>query len=158
MLGLCAGDLGRHFALVGQKRGLNRAIADQGWSAFVTILKDQAASADLPVIAVPPHGTSHECSQCGATVPRTLSVRRHRCPHCEFDCDRDHNAAINILWRAWPAHGRGLADLPSPGGHSSTGGAPRTRIKRGASSARGMTVSMSSHGYKPLLIPLVRHR
>ena len=99
---------------VQQKRGLNRAIADQGWSAFVTILKDQAASAGLPVIAVPPHGTSQQCSQCGATVPKTLGVRRHRCPHCGLDRDRDHNAAINILRRAWPAHGRGLTDLPSP--------------------------------------------
>ena len=99
---------------VQQKRGLNRAIADQGWSAFVTILKDQAASAGRPVIAVPPHGTSQQCSQCGATVPKTLGVRRHRCPHCGLDRDRDHNAAINILRRAWPAHGRGLTDLPSP--------------------------------------------
>ena len=41
---------------VAQKRGLNRAIADQGWATFVTILRDQAASAGLPVIAVPAHG------------------------------------------------------------------------------------------------------
>ena len=25
---------------------------------------------------------------------------RHRCPQYGFDCDRDHNAAINILRRA----------------------------------------------------------
>ncbi len=99
---------------VAQKRGLNRAIADQGWSAFVTILKDQAASAGLPVIAVPAHGTSQTCSRCGANVPKALGVRRHRCPHCGLDLDRDHNAAICILRRAWPAHGRGLADVPPP--------------------------------------------
>ena len=99
---------------VAQKRGLNRAIADQGWATFVTILRDQAASAGLPVIAVPAHGTSQTCSRCGADVPKTLSVRRHRCPHCGLDLDRDHNAAICILRRAWPAHGRGLADVPPP--------------------------------------------
>ncbi len=99
---------------VAQKRGLNRAIADQGWAAFVTILRDRAASAGLPVIAVPAHGTSQSCSRCGADVPKTLSVRRHRCPHCGLDLDRDHNAAICILRRAWPAHGRSLADVPPP--------------------------------------------
>ena len=99
---------------VARKRGLNRAIADQRWSAFVTILKDQAASAGLPVIAVPAHGTSQTCSRCGANVPKTLGVRRHRCPHCGLDLDRDHNAAICILRRAWPAHGWGLADVPPP--------------------------------------------
>ena len=99
---------------VAQKRGLNRAIADQGWATFVTILRDRAASAGLPVIAVPAHGTSQTCSRCGADVPKTPSVRRHRCPHCGLDLDRDHNAAICILRRAWPAHGRGLADVPPP--------------------------------------------
>ena len=140
---------------VAQKCGLNRAIADQGWATFVTILRDQAASAGLPVIAVPAHGTSQTCSRCGADVPKTLSVRRHRCPHCGLDLDRDHNAAICILRRAWPAHGRGLADVPPPG-HGRAGRVSRVRcrrdarhVKRGVGPVRGMTVSMSTQGYKP---------
>ncbi len=53
-------------------------------------------------------------SQCGTTVPKTLGVRRHRCPHRGLDRDRDHNAATKILRRAWPAHGWSLTDLRSP--------------------------------------------
>ncbi|WP_419956833.1 zinc ribbon domain-containing protein [Paenibacillus azoreducens] len=29
-----------------------------------------------------------------------MAVRKHRCPTCGFECDRDVNAAKNILKRA----------------------------------------------------------
>ena len=45
-----------------------------------------------------PEGTSQECSSCGATVEKSLSVRTHRCS-CGYEADRDVNAAINILHR-----------------------------------------------------------
>ncbi|MCY4378666.1 MAG: transposase, partial [Candidatus Dadabacteria bacterium] len=47
---------------------------------------------------VDPGGTSQECSNCGATVKKSLSVRVHRCS-CGYEADRDVNAAINILHR-----------------------------------------------------------
>jgi putative transposase len=47
-------------------------------------------------IAVPPHYTSQNCSACGQTVQKSLSVRTHVC-ECGCELDRDHNAAINIL-------------------------------------------------------------
>lgn len=71
-------------------------------------------------------------------------------PTLRVRCDCDHNAAITILLRAWPAYGRDLGDLLSPGGHRRTGGAPRARIKPSAGLALGMTVSVSRHGYKLL--------
>ena len=43
-------------------------------------------------------GTSQECSACGATVKKDLSVRVHKCD-CGYVADRDINAAINILHR-----------------------------------------------------------
>ena len=63
---------------------------------------------DVPVIAVAPHYTSQNCSNCGQVVKKALSTRTHKCPHCgHIDC-RDINAAINILMKAL----QGLAQLP----------------------------------------------
>jgi putative transposase len=48
-------------------------------------------------VAVPPHYTSANCSNCREVVKKSLSQRTHRCPHCGHVQDRDWNAAINIL-------------------------------------------------------------
>ena len=82
------------------KAGLNRAISEQGWGTFFTLLKDKAASAGLQVAEVAPQGTSQACSGCGADAPKTLAVRVHACPACGLVLDRDVNAARNILQRA----------------------------------------------------------
>jgi hypothetical protein len=37
------------------------------------------------------------CSKCKKIVSKDLSVRTHQCPYCGFVCDRDVNAAINIV-------------------------------------------------------------
>ena len=63
---------------------------------------------DVPVIAVAPHYTSQNCSNCGQEVKKSLSIRTHKCPHCGYLDDRDTNAAINILMKAL----QGLAQLP----------------------------------------------
>jgi len=52
------------------------------------------------IIAVPPHYTSIECSNCGARVQKSLSTRTHSCPHCGYIEQRDVNAAKVILSRA----------------------------------------------------------
>ena len=44
--------------------------------------------------------TSQNCSSCGEMVKKSLSTRTHVCS-CGCVLDRDHNAAINILERAW---------------------------------------------------------
>ena len=50
-------------------------------------------------VRVDPHNTSQQCSECGATVKKALSVRRHEC-ECGYSQDRDVNAARNILIKA----------------------------------------------------------
>jgi putative transposase len=62
--------------------------------------------------------TTQDCSNvladgtiCGKRVTKTLSVRTHICPKCEFVADRDENAARNIVWRGQRL--RGLAGMPA---------------------------------------------
>jgi putative transposase len=90
---------------------LAKSISDAGWSAFLTILSNKAASAGREVIAVDPAFTSQACSGCGVLVHKGLSVRWHECPECRTSLHRDHNAAKNIQWRGRRL--RGLAGLPA---------------------------------------------
>ncbi|NEO78858.1 transposase [Moorena sp. SIO4G3] len=82
------------------KTRLAKSILDAGWGGFMTILEAVAVKRGCHVVKVSPHGTSQNCSGCGALVPKTLSVRTHQCPDCGLEIDRDENAAINILNRA----------------------------------------------------------
>lgn len=93
---------------------LARAIIDVGWSSFVETLKFKAERAGAEVKEVSPHYTSQQCSGCGALVRKNLSVRVHRCG-CGLVMDRDENAALNILERAWPGTGQ-LSVTPPLGG------------------------------------------
>lgn len=79
---------------------LARSISDVAWGNFVNILTYKAANAGSEVVVVNARGTSQECSGCGETVSKTLSVRQHTCPHCGLRLHRDENAARNILARA----------------------------------------------------------
>jgi putative transposase len=78
------------------KSGLNKSIADAGWSQFIDILTFKAEKAGQRVIKVNPKGTSQHCSVCLNRVPKELSERWHSCPHCGNEMDRDTNAAILI--------------------------------------------------------------
>jgi len=78
----------------------NRSIADAGWYSFVSVLHSKAERAGVQVVEVDPRGTTQQCSRCGETVHKDLTVRQHNCPHCGLSLDRDHNAALNILARA----------------------------------------------------------
>lgn len=82
---------------VAQKRGLNRAISDAGWSQFVSMLEYKAAQ----VIRVDPRYTSQTCASCG-TVDRASrqSQAKFRCVACGHEANADLNAALNILNRA----------------------------------------------------------
>jgi putative transposase len=76
---------------------LAKAIADAGWSAFLSILTFKAVEAGKQAVAVIPAFTSQACSGCGAFVAKGLSVRWHACSECGTSLHRDHNAARNIL-------------------------------------------------------------
>ncbi len=79
---------------------LAKSISDVAWTLFRDWLEYFGRVFGVPVIAVPPHNTSQDCSNCGLKVEKTLSTRTHKCPHCNYIQDRDWNAAINILKKA----------------------------------------------------------
>ncbi|WP_318730906.1 transposase, partial [Roseofilum sp. Guam] len=78
---------------------LAKSISDAGWSQFRRWLEYFGGKYGRVTIAVPPHYTSQECSNCGEIVKKTLSTRTHICPHCQYVEDRDINAAKVILQR-----------------------------------------------------------
>jgi len=79
---------------------LAKSIFDASWNQLVSYTTYKAEGAGKVVELINPKGTSQECSSCGATVPKTLAVRVHKCPHCGLIMDRDENAAKNILARS----------------------------------------------------------
>ncbi|MFB2972129.1 RNA-guided endonuclease InsQ/TnpB family protein [Aerosakkonema sp. BLCC-F183] len=79
---------------------LSKSILDAAWGRFITILDAVAVRCGVRVVKVSPYGTSQNCSNCGAKVPKTLSLRLHECHRCGLGMDRDENAARNILDRA----------------------------------------------------------
>lgn len=81
-------------------RHLAKSISDASWGMFLSILKSKAESAGRWYQEVTPNGTSQECSSCGNTVKKSLTIRVHNCPHCGLSLDRDINAALNILQKA----------------------------------------------------------
>jgi putative transposase len=80
-----------------RNRHLAKSISDAGWSTFRRWLEYFGMKYGKVTVAVPPHYTSQNCSRCGETVKKSLSVRTHQCPHCGYEADRDVNAALNIL-------------------------------------------------------------
>ena len=79
-----------------QNHHLAKSISDAGWSQLISFTKTKAEYAGKIVELVNPRNTSQNCSSCGSSVPKNLSVRVHSCPFCGLVLDRDHNAAINI--------------------------------------------------------------
>jgi putative transposase len=79
---------------------LAKSILDAAWGCLILILLSKAASAGREVCLVDPRGTSKTCCRCGHTFEGlTLADRWINCP-CGWSCDRDENAALNILNRA----------------------------------------------------------
>jgi putative transposase len=80
-----------------KNRKLSKSISDAAWSAFRNWLEYFGKVFGVVTVAVPPHYTSQNCSNCGEVVKKSLSTRTHKCHHCGFVLDRDWNAARNIL-------------------------------------------------------------
>lgn len=83
----------------GNWRSMNKSIGDAAWRMFMDFTAYKAAEAGRLSPRVEPRGTTQECSSCGRIVSKDLSVRVHKCSHCNLILDRDHNAALNILRR-----------------------------------------------------------
>ena len=100
-----------------RNRKLAKSISDVGWSTFRQWLEYFGFKYGKITVAVAPHNTSQNCSNCGEKVSKTLSTRTHICPHCGYVEDRDINAAINILKKALSTVGHtgtyAGGDLPS---------------------------------------------
>jgi len=75
---------------------LAKSINDAGWYQFRKWLEYFGVKFGRVTVAVNPAYTSQKCSNCGAIVKKSRSVRTHAC-ECGFVMDRDWNAAINIL-------------------------------------------------------------
>ncbi|HEY9853561.1 MAG TPA: transposase [Leptolyngbyaceae cyanobacterium] len=75
---------------------LAKSINDAGWYQFRKWLEYFGTKFGRVTVAVNPAYTSQQCSNCGAVVKKSLSMRTHAC-QCSFVLDRDWNAAINIL-------------------------------------------------------------
>jgi len=82
------------------KAGLNKSILDAGWAMFTGMLNVKAAWAARLVTQVNPAFTSQVCSGCGTVRKKDLSERWHSC-ECGTELDRDMNAAVNILSKAY---------------------------------------------------------
>ncbi|NER22934.1 MAG: transposase [Symploca sp. SIO1C2] len=75
---------------------LAKSISDASWTMFREWVEYFGKVFGTVTVAVPPHYTSQNCSNCGATVKKSLSTRTHKCK-CGTVLDRDENAAKNIL-------------------------------------------------------------
>lgn len=83
-----------------RNRHLAKSISDAAWTQFRSWVEYFGKVFGVVSVAVPPHYTSQNCSNCGKVVKKTLSTRTHTCPHCGHTQDRDWNAARNILEKA----------------------------------------------------------
>jgi putative transposase len=86
---------------VRQKAGLNRAILDQGWGLFRTMLAYKLADRGGRLVEVLAAYTSQTCACCGhVEAANRPSQAVFACVRCGHTANADANAAINILRRA----------------------------------------------------------
>ena len=85
-----------------KNKHLSKSISDASWATFLKWCADIAERDGLHFHQVDPKHTSQTCSCCGIKSPKKLSlaIRTFECQFCGTALDRDHNAALNILFRA----------------------------------------------------------
>jgi putative transposase len=79
-----------------KKRSLSKLILDAAWKDFCHKLAYKVAWTGRQIVAVDPRYTSQTCSECGFRQEMPLNKRKFRCRNCNFEADRDYNAARNI--------------------------------------------------------------
>lgn len=84
-----------------KNRRLSKSISDAGWGMFRNMLAYKCGKYGGILVKVEPKFTTQECSSCGSRVKKSLSVRTHICTQCGTVLDRDHNASLNILQKAF---------------------------------------------------------
>jgi putative transposase len=78
---------------------LAKSVHDAGWAIFFLFLMYKAEWAGREFVKVDPRGTSQTCL-CGASVPKILKDRWHKCTACGREGPRDRISAEVILQRA----------------------------------------------------------
>ena len=96
---------------VAAKSGLNRSIQEQSWGLILSQLRYKAEWAGRDFVEVNPRYTSRICSSCGQQTPQS-EYRTYACGVCGFTEDRDTNAALNVLQRAFGPTGAGIPPAP----------------------------------------------
>jgi putative transposase len=80
--------------------GHGKKVGDYGFGEFLNILEYVAPQFDTKIVRIDKfYPSSQLCHECGHKNPevKDLSVREWDCPKCGHHCDRDINAAQNIL-------------------------------------------------------------
>ena len=80
---------------------------DAAWRQFITLLEYKGDLYGTHVVQVEARGTTRECASCSVETAKPIWVREHSCPSCGFECDRDTNAAMNVLQRGFSELGLG---------------------------------------------------
>ena len=86
-----------------KNKHLSKSISDVSWATFFEWAGNMVSERDgFHFHQVDPKNTSQICSCCGQKSPKKLSlaIRTFKCQSCGTVLDRDHNAALNILFRA----------------------------------------------------------
>ena len=85
-----------------QNKYLSKSISDASWGKFFEWCGNIAERDGFHFHQVDPKDTSQTCSACGKKSLKKLSlaIRTFSCRCCGHSIDRDHNAALNILFRA----------------------------------------------------------
>ncbi len=89
---------------VGIDLGITKFIHDSDGRAFRPLdentdrerIETRQGKNGCHVILVPPEGTTKRCVKCGVESDKPLWVRKHSCPSCGFETDRDQNAALEV--------------------------------------------------------------
>ncbi|PHQ43987.1 transposase [Halorubrum sp. C191] len=77
------------------------------WRQFITLLEYKGELYGTHMVQVEAAGTTKECAKCSVETAKPIWVREHSCPSCGFECDRDVNAAMNVLQRGFAELGLG---------------------------------------------------
>ena len=94
-----------------RNKHLSLSSYDAGLGLFTQLLAYKVEETGCQLLVVNPAYTSQECSDCGAIIEKSLSVRVHHCPDCRLELDRDVNAARNVLLKAFNTLGLSVQDL-----------------------------------------------
>ena len=127
---------------VAQKRGLNRAILDQGWGEFRRQLEYKQQWRGGWVLAVPPQYSSQECPQCHYIHPTNrISQKLFRCGRCQFEANADFVGSVIVQQRGLAI----LAGKPT-GGHPEIACEVSGVVKPPAAGTRLSVVSNNNAG------------